>query len=231
MQTSKLSLLVITTLAALAAQSHAAVVSPGNGSIGLIENNSYNDGKFTQPNNGVILGKDSIGIGSGESVVIVGNNSVIGGKKSTLVGSNSTNNGRDSTVIGSNSHAGALLRWKGTDGKLNTGKGESPTTVIIVGNDNSVSNQANVMALGNKVTINGPHSIALGNESQAGSGATALGMGSKANAESSVAIGAASVANRKAYAYGYNAVTGQAYTFDDLKNSLGQEDVLSLIHI
>ena len=229
MQTSKLSLLVITALAALAAQSHAAVVSPENGAIGLVENNSYGNGEFIPPKNGVILGKDSIGTGNNENAVIVGNNSVIGSTNNILVGSNSTNNAiNNSTVIGSNSHAGALLRWKGADGKLHWGKSEGPSNVTIVGNNTSVNDKANVMALGNEVTINGSYSLALGNKSQAGSGATALGMGSKANAEGSVAIGAASAADRKAYDYGYNAATGQAYTFDDLKDSLEQEDLEAL---
>ena len=229
MQTSKLSLLVITALAALAAQSHAAVVSPENGAIGLVENNSYGNGEFIPPKNGVILGKDSIGTGNNENAVIVGNNSVIGSTNNILVGSNSTNNAiNNSTVIGSNSHAGALLRWKGADGKLHWGKSEGPSNVTIVGNNTSVNDKANVMALGNEVTINGSYSLALGNKSQAGSGATALGMDSEANAEGSVAIGAASAADRKAYDYGYNAATGQAYTFDDLKDSLEQEDLEAL---
>lgn len=41
MQTPKPSLLVITMLAALVAQSHAAVEPASHESIGLVENNSY----------------------------------------------------------------------------------------------------------------------------------------------------------------------------------------------
>lgn len=60
MQTPKPSLLVITMLAALVAQSHAAVEPASHESIGLVENNSYANSDFDQPKNGVILGKDSL---------------------------------------------------------------------------------------------------------------------------------------------------------------------------
>lgn len=88
MQTPKPSLLVITMLAALVAQSHAAVEPASHESIGLVENNSYANSDFDQPKNGVILGKDSLGIGQSKGNVIVGNNSAVGGDDGcTLVGS------------------------------------------------------------------------------------------------------------------------------------------------
>lgn len=68
MQTPKPSLLVITMLAALVAQSHAAVEPASHESIGLVENNSYANSDFDQPKNGVILGKDSLGIGQSKGV-------------------------------------------------------------------------------------------------------------------------------------------------------------------
>lgn len=71
MQIPKPSLLVITMLAALVAQSHAAVEPASHESIGLVENNSYANSDFDQPKNGVILGKDSLGIGQSKGNVIV----------------------------------------------------------------------------------------------------------------------------------------------------------------
>lgn len=229
MQTPKPSLLVITMLAALVAQSHAAVEPASHESIGLVENNSYANSDFDQPKNGVILGKDSLGIGQSKGNVIVGNNSAVGGDDGcTLVGSNSTNMSSRGTVIGSNSHAGALLRWKDSDGKLHWGRAEDPSQTVIIGNETSVNNQTQVMALGNKVKVNGSGSVALGHESQVGTWGTALGDSSEANSQGSVALGSASAADREGYVYGYNVATGQAYTFDDFKGKLDQQDIDAL---
>lgn len=49
MQTPKPSLLVITMLVALVAQSHAAVEPASHESIGLVENNSYANSDFDHP--------------------------------------------------------------------------------------------------------------------------------------------------------------------------------------
>lgn len=229
MQTPKPSLLVITMLVALVAQSHAAVEPASHESIGLVENNSYANSDFDHPKDGVILGKDSIGIGQSKGNVIVGNNSAVGGDNGcTLVGSNSTNMSSRGTVIGSNSHAGALLRWKDSDGKLHWGRAEDPSQTVIIGNETSVNNQTQVMALGNKVKVNGSGSVALGHESQVGTWGTALGDSSEANSQGSVALGSASAADREGYVYGYNAATGQAYTFDDFKGKLDQQDIDAL---
>lgn len=198
-------------------------------SIGLVENNSYANSDFDQPKNGVILGKDSLGIGQSKGNVIVGNNSAVGGDDGcTLVGSNSTNMSSRGTVIGSNSHAGALLRWKDSDGKLHWGRAEDPSQTVIIGNETSVNNQTQVMALGNKVKVNGSGSVALGHESQVGTWGTALGDSSEANSQGSVALGSASAADREGYVYGYNVATGQAYTFDDFKGKLDQQDIDAL---
>lgn len=216
-------------LAALVAQSHAAVEPASHESIGLVENNSYANSDFDQPKNGVILGKDSLGIGQSKGNVIVGNNSAVGGDDGcTLVGSNSTNMSSRGTVIGSNSHAGALLRWKDSDGKLHWGRAEDPSQTVIIGNETSVNNQTQVMALGNKVKVNGSGSVALGHESQVGTWGTALGDSSEANSQGSVALGSASAADREGYVYGYNVATGQAYTFDDFKGKLDQQDIDAL---
>lgn len=229
MQTPKPSLLVITMLAALVAQAHAAVEPATHESIGLVENNSYANSDFDHPKNGVILGKDSIGIGQSKGNVIVGNNSVIGGDNGcTLVGSNSTNMSSKGTVIGSNSHAGALLRWKDSDGKIKWGNSKDPNDTVIIGNDTSVANETSVMALGNKVKVKGSGSVALGHESQVGTWGTALGESSQANSEGSIALGNSSVANREGYVYGYNAATGQTYTLDDFKGKLDQNDIDAL---
>ena len=92
------------------------------GAIGIAENVDYADDSYLLPRKGVIVGRNSIGMGQPHEdhphgSVIVGNNSVIGGgHHPVLIGSNSVDMSTNGILIGSDSHIGATLRWKGKEG-------------------------------------------------------------------------------------------------------------------
>ena len=208
------------------------------GAIGIAENVDYAEESYLLPRKGVIVGRNSIGMGQLDEdhphgSVIVGNNSVIGGGyHPVLIGSNSVDMSTNGILIGSDSHIGATLRWKGKDGKIYTPEsgnyGNAPSNTIVLGNNASIHEQSEVLSLGNKNTIAGSATVALGHGSYVGNYSTAVGSSSFAIAQHSIALGMGSCADRSSHYFGYNPATGQAYTFDDYSDELDEQSIRKL---
>ena len=214
------------------------------GAIGIVENVTYDEDSFKMPRNGVIVGKNSIGLGQPQKThpygaVIVGNNSVIGGgQHPVLIGSNSVDMSTNGILVGSDSHVGASLRWKDANKKIHEGPeneqeakgplGNAPTNTLVLGNETSVQLETTVLSLGNKNHIHGSSTVALGHGSYVNTNSTAVGCSSYAIAPHSIALGMGTLANRTANHFGYNPATGQAYTFDDYADELDEQTINTL---